>query len=71
MTMSSEPFHLLRCKEVVQRTGLSRTTIWRLVKDGAFPAPLVIGRQRVAWREDELRTWLEAAPRRGRSDVAA
>ena len=31
---------ILRIPEVVRITGLSKTTIWRRVKSGDFPAPV-------------------------------
>ena len=34
---------LLRLSEVVTRTGLGRSTIYRKMRDGSFPEPLKIG----------------------------
>ena len=39
---------ILRIPEVVEITGLSRTTIWRRVKSGDFPAPVRLGEPRDA-----------------------
>lgn len=47
----------LRLPTVVQRTGLSRSSIYALVSDGLFPAPVRIGRRAVAWRESDLDHW--------------
>jgi prophage regulatory protein len=44
-------------------TGLSRTSLWRRVKDGTFPAPIRLGPNRVAWNMDEVRAWLDNRPR--------
>jgi predicted DNA-binding transcriptional regulator AlpA len=38
-----EQFKLLRLPAVVDRVGLSRATIYREIKKGNFPRPLVIG----------------------------
>jgi prophage regulatory protein len=44
-------------------TGLSRTSLWRRVKDGSFPAPVRLGPNRVAWHMDDVRAWLDSLPR--------
>jgi len=51
---------LLRRPEVEARTGLSRSTIYAWMKDGEFPAPVALGARLVAWRESDIREWLEA-----------
>ncbi len=50
---------LLHYREVVARTGLSRTTIWRLVRAGDFPKPVEISPKRVGFLEDEVVNWIE------------
>lgn len=47
----------LRLPKVIERTGLSRSSIYTLISDGLFPAPVRIGRRAVAWREADLETW--------------
>jgi len=45
--------------EVVHnRTGLSRTTIWRLEKNKDFPRSVRISPGRRAWRESDLDRWI-------------
>ena len=39
-------------------TGLSRSTVYRMVAAGAFPKPVKISKGRVAWREREVLAWL-------------
>ena len=48
---------LHRWPAVKQRTGLSRTTVWRKVREGSFPAPVQLSAQTVAWREADLAAW--------------
>ena len=55
---------MLRPPEVMARTGLSRTTIWRRVRAGVFPAPVQLGENSIGWPESEITTWLESRPRR-------
>jgi prophage regulatory protein len=50
---------LLRFGEVRQRTGLSRSTIWRSMKrSGVFPRRIKVSVNVVAWREDEVSDWI-------------
>jgi prophage regulatory protein len=51
---------LLRFPAVRERTGLSRTTIWRLERHGDFPRHRRISANTVAWVEDEVVSWIEA-----------
>ncbi len=52
------PLRLLRFGEVRQRTGLSRSTIWRMERRGAFPRRIKVSLNVVAWREDEVSEWI-------------
>ena len=45
---------MLRIAEVMAITGHSRTTIWRKVKAGTFPAPLVTGENSRGWPEQVI-----------------
>ena len=40
---------IFRLPKVLEMTGLSRTTVWRYVKAGTFPAPLKLGPRAVGW----------------------
>ncbi len=50
---------LLRVKDVERELGISRTTIWRLVKAGTFPPPLRITSKAIAWRRSDIEAWQE------------
>ena len=54
---------LLAMPAVVHLTSLSKATVYRKVADGSFPAPLKIGKSRVAWREKDIVDWLARQPR--------
>ena len=56
---------LLRLPAVLQRTGLSRSTVYVLMKAGKFPRPRRIGARAVGWSEDEIEAWINACPRGG------
>ncbi len=49
---------LLRFETVRERTGLSRSTIWRLERRGLFPRHRQISLNAVGWLEDELDYWI-------------
>ena len=48
----------LRRREVEHLTGLSRSSIYLLMKEGRFPKPVRLGPKCVAWVEREVRTFL-------------
>jgi prophage regulatory protein len=52
----------LRFPAVRQRTGLSRTTIHRLVKAGHFPAPKRLGPRAVGWKASVVKGWCASRP---------
>jgi prophage regulatory protein len=45
-------------REVCELTTLSRTTIWRLRKKGAFPAEIRLSNGRIAWRARDVSAWM-------------
>lgn len=51
---------LLRFPAVRERTGLSRSTIWRLERQGAFPRHHRISPNAVAWVEDDVAKWIQS-----------
>ena len=53
---------LLRLKQVVAATGLSRMTIYRLEKLGNFPSRRRLSANSVAWHEEEVTEWLRSRP---------
>ncbi len=55
---------MLRAPEVMARTGLSRSTIWRRVRAGTFPAPVELGVNSIEWPASAIAEWLENRPRR-------
>ena len=50
---------MLTAHEVGARCGISRTTIYRLMRDGVFPRPIPAGRRAVRWLEREVVGWQE------------
>lgn len=56
-------FEIIRCKDLMQRLGLSRATLWRRVKSGEFPKPLRLGgktnNSAIGWLNSDVENWLE------------
>jgi prophage regulatory protein len=53
---------LLRINAVAARLGLSRSHVWRMVKEGRFPKPRRLSTRAVAWLESEVSAWIGARP---------
>jgi len=49
---------IARVGEVTARTGLSRTTLWRLERRGAFPARRQLSPGTVGWIAGEVEDWI-------------
>lgn len=47
----------MRLPEVKAVTGLSKTTIYELIREQSFPAPVRLGPRVVAWVKSEVRQW--------------
>lgn len=62
ITESAHPVQMLRFPEVIERTGLSRTTIWRRIRAGTFPAPVQLGSNSIGWPEPAIIEWVESRP---------
>jgi prophage regulatory protein len=62
---------VLRAREVCRRIGLSRPTLWRLVRDNKFPSPFRLSSpSAVGWAEREVVEWIaqRAADRFSKQD---
>ncbi|WAC26080.1 helix-turn-helix transcriptional regulator [Ancylobacter sp. SL191] len=57
------PERIIRLKTVLTRTGLSRSTIYRKIAEGTFPAQLKISTNGAGWRESDINRWVADPPR--------
>ena len=62
---------ILRLPAVKARTGLSRSTIYLRVSQGAFPAPVSLGGRAVGWLDAEVDAWLTAQIEKSRKSGPA
>ncbi|MDH5548082.1 MAG: AlpA family transcriptional regulator [Gammaproteobacteria bacterium] len=49
---------VLRLPDVVRRTGMSKSTIYMMVGEGSFPAPIKLSHRAIGWRESEIDSWI-------------
>jgi prophage regulatory protein len=61
----------IRLPEVCRLTGVSRATIWRLIKsDPSFPRPFPLSAGVTCWAEDEVFSWIAAKKNAHRAEAA-
>ncbi|MBM7074489.1 AlpA family transcriptional regulator [Shewanella sp. 202IG2-18] len=49
---------ILRLPEVKTKTGIARSTIYKLIAVGDFPAPVSLGARAVGWLESDVNQWI-------------
>ena len=59
--------NMMRLPAVIEQTTLSRATIYRKIKKGAFPKPVSLGERNVinspvAWRGQDVADWINSLP---------
>ena len=56
MTDTSD--RILRLKSVLDRTGLTRSTLYRKMERGSFPRQLKLSARCAGWRESAVTQWM-------------
>jgi prophage regulatory protein len=51
---------IIRLKEVIDSTGLARSTIYKYIGEGTFPKPVSLGDRCVGWVDSEVHDWILA-----------
>lgn len=49
---------ILRIQQVLDMTGLSRSTLYLYVQNRSFPPQVQLGEKIVGWVEDEVKNWI-------------
>jgi prophage regulatory protein len=49
---------IIRLKTVLERTGLSRSTLYRKIADGTFPRQVPISIHGAGWYESAVQQWI-------------
>ncbi len=58
---------ILRLPNVLDRTGLSRSTVYQRVSEGRFPRPVSLGDRAVGWVESDIEEWINRQIENSRS----
>ena len=57
-TRDKQPSDLIRIKEVMSMTGLSRSSIYTYKNKGEFPSPIQLSSRSVAWVRVDVEQWI-------------
>ena len=60
---------ILRLNSVLDRTGLSRSTLYRKIERGSFPMQVRISERCIGWRESDVEQWLRNPMSYSRSNL--
>lgn len=61
---------LLRLRAVEEATGLSRSSLYRLIQSDVFPAPIQLtGARAVAWLQTDVDAWIQSRIAESRGEV--
>jgi prophage regulatory protein len=71
MSADFAPKTILRCPEVLGRTGLSYTMLYDKIKKGEFSRQVPLGVRAVGWYEDEVDDWIAKREELRRRDCSA
>lgn len=66
----SAPERIIRLKTVLACTGLSRSTLYRKIAEGTFPAQLKISVHGTGWHESAVQRWIADPMRYREEDLA-
>ena len=47
----------LNIQEITASLKVSKSTLWRWIKQGLFPRPVRLGPKAVRWRESDIAAW--------------
>lgn len=53
---------ILRLPDVLKRTGLGRTSVYKLMASGEFPRPRKLTSSANGWLESEVQDWIDSRP---------
>ena len=53
--------HFLRIKQVLALVPVSKSQLYNMIADGAFPKPVLIGKRTSVWRSQDVMEFIEKA----------
>ncbi len=54
-----EQNQIIRAPEVIAMVGMSRTTLWRMEREGTFPKRLQLSTRNVGWKRASVEQWIQ------------
>lgn len=60
---------IIKLPQVKARTGLSRSSIYAFISQGAFPKPIRLGERSVGFLQNEIDDWIDQRIKASRSGV--
>lgn len=57
---------LMKLPTVLTHVAISRSKLYAQIKAGTFPQPISLGGRAVAWIEEEVQDWIDAAVAKSR-----
>ena len=62
MEMDSNKPRIMRLPEVLTKTGLSKSALYRKKKDGLFPESVELGERAKGWYAADVYAWIDSRP---------
>ena len=51
---------IIRLPEVLEKVGLKKSAVYKLIKEGDFPKQVKLGKHASGWIEADVQGWIEA-----------
>jgi prophage regulatory protein len=67
--MNISNIKLIRLSAVINKTGYSKSWIYKLIRNKQFPQPIKIGSRAVAFIEGEVDEWIEMLISKSRNET--
>jgi len=67
--MNISNIKLIRLSAVINKTGYSKSWIYKLIRNKQFPQPIKIGSRAVAFIEGEIDEWIEVLISKSRNET--
>lgn len=55
--MSSDE-KIIRLPQVMEKVGLKKSAIYKLINEGSFPAQIKLGKRASGWLESDVQVWI-------------
>ena len=62
---------IVRLPQAIQRTGLSRSSVYAFIKAGKFPPPISLGARAIGFLSSEIDEWIDSRTRASRPNKAS